>query len=168
MTIRITSQSLSDYDAQLAYKTATAYLCQSDLASYLIDQLEHQHLKLTVEVSSDPATANKDTSNNGAIVWNLRSDLSPSTNVPAVAALLSSAPAAKQPYVASQWGLMHLLALACQQLNEQLNFRDADATWPWLDEKALSAADIEQAVASELADKPMPVKQDWNRLLNRE
>ncbi|MFP3517968.1 hypothetical protein SB766_17430 [Pseudomonas sp. SIMBA_077] len=167
MTIRISSQHLSDYDAQLAYKTATAYLRQSDLARYLIDQLEHQHVTLTVEVSSDPALANKDTSNNGAIVWNLRSDLSSSPNVPAVAALLGSVPSAKQPYVASQWGLMHALALACQQLNGQLNFRDADATWPWLDEKELSATDIEQVVASELADKPMPVEQDWDRLLNR-
>lgn len=65
MTISITSQSLSDYDAQLAYKTATAYLRQSGLARYLIDQLEHQPVKLSIEVSADPALADKDVSNNG-------------------------------------------------------------------------------------------------------
>ena len=62
---------------------------------------------------------------------------------------------------------MHLLALACQQLNNQLNFRDADATWPWLDEKVLSANDIENVVARELSDLPLPDEQNWNRLLNR-
>jgi hypothetical protein len=52
-------------------------------------------------------------------------------------------------------------------LNSQLNFRDADATWPWLDEKVLSASDIEQVVARELSDLPLPDEQNWNRLLNR-
>lgn len=59
---------------------------------------------------------------------------------------------------------MHLLAQACQQLNNQLNFRDADATWPWLDEKVLSANDIENVVARELSDLPLPAEQNWDRL----
>lgn len=165
MTIRITSQTLSEYDAQWAYKTATAYLRQSDLANYLIDQLEQQHVKLSVEVSTDPALADQDTSNNGTIVWNLLSSVSPSEDLPNVAALLSRIPAAQKPYVTSQWGLMHALALACQQLSDQLNFRDADATWPWLDETVLSASDIENEVARELSDLPLPDPQNWNRVL---
>lgn len=164
MTIRINSQTLSDYDAQLAYKTATAYLRQSALANYLIDQLE-QHVKLSVEVSTDPALANQTLSNNGTIVWNLLSSVSPRPDLPNVAALLSRIPASQKPYITSQWALMHALALACQQLNNQLNFRDADATWPWLDEKVLSADDIENAVARELSDLPLPDGQNWNRVL---
>ena len=165
MTISITSQTLSDYDAQLAYKTATAYLRQSDLANYLIDQLEKQHVKLSVEVSTDPALADKNSSNNGTIVWNLLSSVPPSSDLPHVAALLSRIPAPQKPYITSQWALMHALALACQQLNNQLNFRDADATWPWLDEKVLSADDIENGVARELSDLPLPDEQNWNRVL---
>ena len=167
MTISITSKTLSDYDAHLAFNTATAYLRKSDLANYLIEQLEQQPVKLGIEVSTDPALANQDVSNKGAIVWNLHSDQSPSPDLPDVAALLSRIPAQQKPYITSQWGLMHVLALACQQLNDQLNFRDADATWPWLDEKVLSAGDIESAVARELSDQPLPDEQNWNRLLKR-
>ena len=72
MTIGISSKTLSDYDAHLAFNTATAFLRKSDLANYLIDQLEQQHVKLNVEVSTDPALANQDVSNNGAIVWAMR------------------------------------------------------------------------------------------------
>ncbi len=165
MTISITSQTLSDYDAQLAYKTATAYLRQSDLANYLIDQLEKQHVKLSVEVSTDPALADKNSSNNGTIVWNLLSSVPPSSDLPHVAALLSRIPAPQKTFITSQWALMHALALACQQLNSQLNFRDADATWPWLDENVLSADDIENGVARELSDLPLPDEQNWNRVL---
>ena len=165
MTISITSQTLSDYDAQLAYKTATAYLRQSDLANYLIDQLEKQHVKLSVEVSTDPALADKNSSNNGTIVWNLLSSVPPSSDLPHVAALLSRIPAPQKTIITSQWALMHALALACQQLNSQLNFRDADATWPWLDENVLSADDIENGVARELSDLPLPDEQNWNRVL---
>lgn len=165
MTISITSQSLSDYNAQLAYKTATAYLRQSGLARYLIDQLEHQHLKLNIEVSIDPTLADKDVSNNGALVWNLRSSVWPNPQVTEVTALLNRSPVQQKAYLTSQWVLMHLLALACQQLNDQLNFRDADATWPWLDEKELSADDIEKTVAQELRDVPLPVEDNWNRVL---
>ena len=167
MTIGISSKTLSDYDAHLAFNTATAFLRKSDLANYLIDQLEQQHVKLSIEVSADPALANKDVSNNGAIVWNLHSSVSPSPNLADVAALLDRIPAQQKPYITSQWWLMHLLALACQQLNSQLNFRDADATWPWLDEKVLSAGDIENVVARELSDLPLPDEQNWDRLLNR-
>ena len=74
MSISITSKTLSDYDAQLAFNTATAFLRKSDLANYLIDQLEQQRVKLSVEVSCDPALANQDVSNQGSIVWNLHSD----------------------------------------------------------------------------------------------
>ena len=49
-------------------------------------------------------------------------------------------------------------------MNNQLNFRDADATWPWLDEKVLSANDIENVVARELSDLPLPAEQNWDRL----
>lgn len=167
MTISITSKTLSDYDAQLAFNTATAFLRKSDLANYLIDQLEQQRVKVSVEVSGDPALANQDVSNKGSIVWNLHSDQSPSPDLPDVAALLSRIPAQQKPYITSQWRLMHSLALACQQLNDQLNFRDADATWPWLDEKVLSAGDIENVVARELSDLPLPDEQNWNRLLKR-
>ena len=45
MTISISSKTLSDYDANLAFNTATAFLRKSDLANYLIDQLEQQHVK---------------------------------------------------------------------------------------------------------------------------
>jgi len=165
MTLSITSQTLSDYNAQLAYKTATAYLRQSDLAHYLIDQLEHQHVKLSVEVSSDPALADKDTSADGVIVWNLHSSTWPNPQLSEITALLNRSPAQQKAYLTSQWVLMHLLALACQQLSDQLNFRDADATWPWLDEKELSANDIEKAVALELRDVPLPVEDNWNRVL---
>ena len=164
MTISISSKTLSDYDAQLAFNTATAFLRKSDLANYLIDQLEQQRVKLSVEVSSDPALANQDVSNKGSIVWNLHSDQSPCPDLPDVTALLSRIPAQQKPYITSQWRLMHLLALACQQLNSQLNFRDADATWPWLDEKVLSANDIENVVARELSDLPLPAEQNWDRL----
>ena len=167
MTISITSKTLSDYDAQLAFNTATAFLRKSDLANYLIDQLEQQRVKVSVEVSGDPALANQDVSNKGSIVWNLHSDQSPSPDLPDVAALLSRIPAQQKPYITSQWRLMHSLALACQQLNDQLNFRDADATWPWLDEKVLSAGDIENVVARELSDLPLPDEQNWIRLLKR-
>ncbi|ARQ76326.1 MULTISPECIES: hypothetical protein [Pseudomonas] len=167
MTISISSKTLSDYDANLAYNTASAFLRKSDLANYLIDQLEQQRVKLNIEVSTDPALANQDVSNNGAIVWNLHSNLTPGANLADVTALLNRIPAQQKPYITSLWTLMHLLALACQQLNNQLNFRDADATWPWLDEKVLSANDIENVVARELSDLPLPDEQNWNRLLNR-
>ncbi len=167
MTIGISSKTLSDYDAHLAYNTATAFLRKSDLANYLIDQLEQQHVKLTVEVSTDPALANQDVSNNGAIVWNLLSNAAQGPNLADVTALLSRIPAQQKPYITSLWSLMHLLAVACQQLNSQLNFRDADATWPWLDEKVLSANDIENVVARELSDLPLPDEQNWDRLLKR-
>nr|WP_314420829.1 hypothetical protein [uncultured Pseudomonas sp.] len=167
MTINITSKTLSDYDAHLAFNTATAFLRKSDLANYLIDQLEQQDVKLSIDVSSDPALAQKDASNNGVILWNLHTATSPSPQLADVTALLSRIPAGQKQYITSQWVLMHLLALACHQLNDQLNFRDADATWPWLDEKVLSAGDIENVVARELSDLPLPEEQNWNRLLNR-
>ncbi|WP_321838328.1 hypothetical protein [Pseudomonas kulmbachensis] len=167
MTISITSKTLSDYDANLAFNTATAFLRKSDLANYLIDQLEQQRVKLHVEVSTDPALANQDVSNNGSIVWNLHSNVSPSADLADVTTLLSRIPAPQKPYITSQWVLLHLLALAIEQLNSQLNFRDADATWPWLDEKVLSASDIENVVARELSDLPLPDEQNWDRLLKR-
>jgi hypothetical protein len=52
-------QTLSDYDANLAFNTATAFLRKSDLANYLIDQLEQQHVKINLEVSADPALADR-------------------------------------------------------------------------------------------------------------
>ena len=167
MTISITSKTLSDYDANLAFNTATAFLRKSDLANYLIDQLEQQHVKINLEVSTDPALADKDSSNDGSILWNLHTATSPSPQLSDVSALLSRIPAGQKQYITSQWVLMHLLALACHQLNDQLNFRDADATWPWLDEKVLSAGDIENVVARELSDLPLPEEQNWNRLLER-
>lgn len=167
MTISITSKTLSDYDANLAFNTATAFLRKSDLANYLIDQLEQQHVKINLEVSTDPALADKDSSNDGSILWNLHTATSPSPQLSDVSALLSRIPAGQKQYITSQWVLMHLLALACNQLNDQLNFRDADATWPWLDEKVLSAGDIENVVARELSDLPLPEEQNWSRLLGR-
>ena len=167
MTINSTSKTLSDYDANLAFNTATAFLRKSDLANYLIDQLEQQHVKINLEVSADPALADKDSSNDGSILWNLHTATSPSPQLSDVSALLSRIPAGQKQYITSQWVLMHLLALACHQLNDQLNFRDADATWPWLDEKVLSAGDIENVVARELSDLPLPEEQNWNRLLER-
>jgi len=167
MTISISSKTLSDYDANLAFNTATAFLRKSDLANYLIDQLEQQHVQLSIEVNTDPALANQDVSNNGSIVWNLHSSAAPGANLADVTALLNRIPAQQKPYISSLWELLHLLALACQQLNSQLNFRDADATWPWLDEKVLSANDIENVVARELRDLPLPDEQNWDRLLKR-
>lgn len=167
MTITVTSKTLNDYDAHLAVNTATAYLRQSDLAYYLIDQLEKQKLKITLEVSSDPAYANKDTSRDGTLVWSLLSDTLISAEASDVSTLLSRPPQTQKPYIASHLNLLHLLALACQQLNDQLNFRDADATWPWLDEKTLSATDIDNVVARELSDKAFPDGQNWDRLLTR-
>lgn len=158
MTINISSKTLSNYDAQLAYNTATAYLRTSDLALYLIKNLEHsKKVTLNIEVSTDPALANQDTSNAGAIVWNLHS-----TALIDQPDVIENAPAKQQPYLASQWNLLHLLALACEQLNADLNFRDADATWPWLDEDTLSAGDIESAVAEDLNTQPLPDGQNWD------
>lgn len=167
MSIRISSKTLSNYDAHLAFNTATAYLRKSDLANYLIDQLERQHLSLDIDVSTDPTQANQDASNTGTIVWCLRSTVCQSQELPDVAAMLSRTQAEQKAYLSTQWNLMHLLALACQQMNNQLNFRDADATWPWLDENELSARDIENVVARELSELPLPEEQNWNRLLNR-
>lgn len=161
MTINISSKTLSDYKARLAYNTATAYLRTSDLALYLIKNLEHsKKVTLNIEVSTDPALANQDTSNAGAIVWNLHS-----TALIDQPDVIVNAPAKQQPYLASQWNLLHLLALACEQLNADLNFRDADATWPWLDEDTLSARDIESAVAEDLNTQPLPDGQNWDNVL---
>lgn len=95
MTITVTSKTLNDYDAHLAVNTATAYLRQSDLAYYLIDQLEKQKLTLTLEVSSDPAYANKDTSRDGTLVWSLLSDTLISAEASDVSTLLSRTPKRK-------------------------------------------------------------------------
>ena len=165
MTITVTSKTLNDYDAHLAVNTATAYLRQSDLAYYLIDQLEKQKLTLTLEVSSDPAYANKDTSRDGTLVWSLLSDTLISAEASDVSTLLSRTPQTQKPYIASHLNLLHVLALACEQLNNHLNFRDADATWPWLDETTLSASDIENFVARELLDQSWPADQNWDRVL---
>ena len=81
--------------------------------------------------------------------------------------LINHAPVEQRPYITSLWVLMHLLATACQQLNSHLNFRDADATWPWLDEQTLNASDIERAVARELIEQPLPEDNNWDRLLKR-
>lgn len=167
MTLTITSSTLSDYDAQLAVNTATAFLRQSALAHYLIDQLEQQRVTLTLDVSSDPVLANKDASNNGELLWNLHTRALPNPPLPEVTQLINRAPVEQRPYITSLWVLMHLLATACQQLNSHLNFRDADATWPWLDEQTLNASDIERAVASELSEQPLPEDQSWDRLLKR-
>ncbi len=40
-------------------------------------------------------------------------------------------------------------------------------TWPMACEKVLSAGDIENVVARELSDLPLPDEQNWNRLLKR-
>lgn len=167
MTITITSSTLSDYDAQLAVNTATAFLRQSDLAHYLIDQLEQQRVTLTLDVSSDPGLANKDASNNGELLWSLHTRTQPNPPLPEVTQLINHAPVEQRPYITSLWVLMHLLATACQQLNSHLNFRDADATWPWLDEQTLNASDIERAVARELIEQPLPEDNNWDRLLKR-
>lgn len=167
MTITITSSTLSDYDAQLAVNTATAFLRQSDLAHYLIDQLEQQRVTLTLDVSSDPGAANKDASNNGELLWSLHTRTLPNPPLPEVTQLINHAPVEQRPYTTSLWVLMHLLATACQQLNSHLNFRDADATWPWLDEQTLNASDIERAVARELIEQPLPEDNNWDRLLKR-
>lgn len=167
MTITITSSTLSDYDAQLAVNTATAFLRQSDLAHYLIDQLEQQRVTLTLDVSSDPGAANKDASNNGELLWGLHTRTLPNPPLPEVTQLINHAPVEQRPYITSLWVLMHLLATACQQLNSHLNFRDADATWPWLDEQTLNASDIERAVARELIEQPLPEDNNWDRLLKR-
>lgn len=167
MSITITSKTLSDYDAQLAFNTATALLKNSDLASYLIKQLENQKLSLEINVSIDPDQANKDSSVDGFILWSLRSDTLVSRDANEAIALLSRAPIEQKSYIASQLNLLHLLALACQQLNSQLNFRDADATWPWLDEDELQACDIENAVARELNEACLPSEQSWDEVLKR-
>lgn len=165
MTLTITSSTLSDYDAQLAVNTATAFLRQSDLAHYLIDQLEQQRVTLTLNVSSDPGLANKDASNNGELLWSLHTRTLPNPPLPEVTLLINRAPVEQRPYITSLWVLMHLLATACQQLNSHLNFRDADATWPWLDEQTLNSSDIERAVARELSEQSLPEDQNWDRLL---
>ena len=167
MTITITSSTLGDYDAQLAVNTATAFLRQSDLAYYLIDQLEQQRVTLSLDVSSDPGLANKDASNNGELLWSLHTRTLPNPPLPEVTQLINHAPVEQRPYITSLWVLMHLLATACQQLNSHLNFRDADATWPWLDEQTLNASDIERAVARELIEQPLPEDNNWDRLLKR-
>ena len=167
MTLTITSSTLGDYDAQLAVNTATAFLRQSALAHYLIDQLEQQRVTLTLDVSSDPELANKDASNKGEMVWSLYTRALPTPPLPEVTQLVNRAPVEQRPYITSLWVLMHLLATACQQLNSHLNFRDADATWPWLDEKTLNASDIERAVARELIEQPLPEDNNWDRLLKR-
>ena len=167
MTITITSSTLSDYDAQLTVNTATAFLRQSDLAHYLIDQLEQQRVTLSLDVSSDPGAANKDASNNGELLWSLHTRTLPNPPLPEVTQLINHAPVEQRPYITSLWVLMHLLATACQQLNSHLNFRDADATWPWLDEQTLNASDIERAVARELIEQPLPEDNNWDRLLKR-
>ena len=100
-------------------------------------------------------------------MWSLLSDTLISAEASDVSTLLSRPPQTQKPYIASHLNLLHLLALACQQLNDQLNFRDADATWPWLDEKTLSATDIDNVVARELSDKAFPDGQNWDRLLTR-
>lgn len=166
MTITITSSTLSDYDAHLAVNTATAFLRQSDLAHYLIDQLEQQRVTLTLDVSSDPGLANKNASNKGEMVWSLHTRALPNPPLPEATQLINRAPAEQRPYITSLWVLMHLLATACEQLNSHLNFRDADATWPWLDEQTLSASDIERVVARELSEQPLPQDNNWDRLLN--
>ena len=99
-------------------------------------------MKINLEVSADPALADKDSSNDGSILWNLHTATSPSPELSDVSALLSRIPAGQKQYITSQWVLMHLLALACHQLNDQLNFRDADATWPWLDEKSCASPNL--------------------------
>lgn len=162
MAIHISSNTLSDYDAQLAFNTATAYLRTSDLALYLIKNLEHsKKVTLNVQVCAAPSPAGEDTCDAGTLLWHLHG--AALANQPQV---FANAPAEQQPYLASLWRLMHLLALACEQLNADLNFRDADATWPWLDENTLSARDIEHAVASELNKQPLPDEQNLNRVLN--
>ena len=163
MSITLTSKTLSPYDAELAFKTATAFLRKSDLADYLMTQFEKQNVALNVEVSTDPASQ-QNVSHQGTIVWNLRSTVSPGAEQQDVAALLNSVPEPQKPYISSQLALLHLLALACQQLASKFNFRDADATWPWLDEKELSAYDIENVIARELKAQPLPEEQNWNRL----
>lgn len=160
MAIRITSKTLSDYDAQRAFNTATAYLRTSDLALYLIKNLEHsKKVTLNVEVCADPSPANADTCDAGNLVWNLHG-----AALAGQPEVIANASAEQQAYLASQWRLMHLLAQACEQLNADLNFRDADATWPWLDEDTLSARDIETAVARELNTQPLPDGQSWDRV----
>ena len=130
MTISITSKTLSDYDAHLAFNTATAFLRKSDLANYLIDQLEQQHVKINLEVSADPALADKDSSNDGSILWNLHTATSPSPQLSDVSALLSRIPAGQKQYITSQWVLMHLLALACHQLNDWCSATSSEACLP--------------------------------------
>lgn len=163
MSISITSKTLSPYDAELAFKTATAFLRKSDLGDYLITQLEKQKVALNIEVSTNPPPQ-QNSANQGAIVWSLRSAVSPNAEQQDVAALLERVPEPQKPYISSQLALLHLLALACQQLASKLNFRDADATWPWLDEKELSASDIENVIARELKNQPLPEELNWNRL----
>ena len=163
MSITLTSKTLSPYDAELAFKTATAFLRKSDLADYLMTQFEKQNVALNVEVSTGPASQ-QNASHQGTIVWNLRSTVSPGAEQQDVAALLNSVPEPQKPYISSQLALLHLLALACQQLARKFNFRDADATWPWLNEKELSAHDIENVIARELKAQPLPEEQNWNRL----
>lgn len=166
MTINVTSKTLSAYNAQLAFNTAKAYLSQSGLADYLIKQLEKQdQVQLSIEVSGDPAHANENASDDGKIFWSLRSDALYSDEASDVSSLLDKAPAERKPYIASHLNLLHVLALACEQLNNHLNFRDADATWPWLDETTLSASDIENFVARELLDQSWPADQNWDRVL---
>ena len=163
MSITLTSKTLSPYDAEMAFKTATAFLRKSDLADYLMTQFEKQKVALNVEVSTDP-TFEQNASNQGAITWNLRDAVALGAEQQDVAALLERVPEPQKPYISSQLALLHLLALACQQLASKLNFRDADATWPWLDEKELSANDIENVIARELNAQPLPEEQNWNRL----
>ena len=159
MTLSVTSKTLSDYDAQWAFNTATAFLRQSPLADYLIKQLEKQKtVTLTVEVYADPAQANRNTSDHGVIEWSVLSNDLSSNEASEVTAFLSRTPIEQKPYL--------LLALACQQLNNQLDLRDADAPWPWLDEKTLSAVDIENHVARELSEQRLPDEQNWDRILN--
>ncbi len=167
MTLSIASKTLSDYDAQWAFNTATAFLRKSPIADYLIKQLEKQKtVTLTVEVYADPAQANRNTSDHGVIEWSVLSNDLSSNEASEVTAFLSRTPIEQKPYLASQLNLLHLLALACQQLNNQLDLRDADAPWPWLDEKTLSAVDIENHVARELSEQRLPDEQNWDRILN--
>lgn len=165
MTLTVSSTTLSDYDAHLAFKTATAFLRKSDLADYLIAQLEKQAISLSIEINADPALTGTSTYSHGKIFWNLYNNDCPSLNLDDVAALFKRIPPEQQDYLATYWALMHLLAMACQDLDSQLNFRDGIPAWPWLDDESIEARDIENVVARELIKQPLPEACDWRLVI---
>jgi hypothetical protein len=180
MTIRIVAHGIPQDTAEAAYQNAVDYLRQSDLAKFLIGELEGISEVLTINVYANNSAsdawnppAGTATTEAGSITWNLTTHVQTievKSDNPALSGLTKFISYFKPNVVRSMSPalvLMHEMGHACQFMTDKAHFRSRMSNLTnavRLDIENINVNAIENTVANELNDKGFKEGIRWDYL----